>query len=118
MEYRRKWARNWDQVKYCSDACRGRRGETVDPGLELVIVELLETRAAGSTICPSEAARAHSPEDWRSIMEPARDAARRLAARGVVEVRQKGRVIDPSAARGPIRLGRGPRWSARGEGLG
>ncbi|WP_102663881.1 MULTISPECIES: DUF2256 domain-containing protein [Herbaspirillum] len=22
MTWRRKWARNWDDVKYCSDACR------------------------------------------------------------------------------------------------
>jgi hypothetical protein len=23
--WRRKWARDWDQVKYCSDRCRGGR---------------------------------------------------------------------------------------------
>ena len=22
MSWRRTWARNWDEVKYCSDACR------------------------------------------------------------------------------------------------
>ena len=22
MSWRRRWARNWDEVKYCSDACR------------------------------------------------------------------------------------------------
>ncbi|MCX7051442.1 MAG: DUF2256 domain-containing protein [Proteobacteria bacterium] len=22
FEWRKKWARDWDQVKYCSDACR------------------------------------------------------------------------------------------------
>ncbi|HZG19894.1 MAG TPA: DUF2256 domain-containing protein [Herbaspirillum sp.] len=25
MSWRRKWARNWDEVKYCSDACRRKR---------------------------------------------------------------------------------------------
>lgn len=26
MSWRKAWARNWDAVKYCSDACRARRG--------------------------------------------------------------------------------------------
>lgn len=24
--WRRKWARDWEQVKYCSDRCRGGKG--------------------------------------------------------------------------------------------
>ncbi len=24
--WRKKWEKVWDEVKYCSDACRGRRG--------------------------------------------------------------------------------------------
>ncbi|UWE16996.1 DUF2256 domain-containing protein [Herbaspirillum huttiense] len=30
MTWRRAWARNWDEVKYCSEACRRKR---VHPGL-------------------------------------------------------------------------------------
>jgi hypothetical protein len=41
---------------------------------------------------------------WRVLMEPARMAARRLAAAGRVEITQRGRVVDPSTARGPIRV--------------
>jgi len=26
--WRRKWARDWDQVKYCSDRCRGAGAKT------------------------------------------------------------------------------------------
>lgn len=26
MSWRKAWARNWDQVRHCSDACRARRG--------------------------------------------------------------------------------------------
>jgi hypothetical protein len=33
-------------------------------------------------------------------------AARRLAASGDVELTQQGRVVDPSTARGPIRIRR------------
>lgn len=26
MSWRKAWAKNWDAVKYCSDACRARKG--------------------------------------------------------------------------------------------
>ena len=57
-------------------------------------------------MCPSEVARAEGGEDWRERMEPVREAARRLVAWGEVEILQGGRVVDPSTARGPIRLRR------------
>jgi hypothetical protein len=25
MTWRKRWAKNWDEVKYCSDACRASR---------------------------------------------------------------------------------------------
>jgi len=39
-------------------------------------------------------------------MEPARAAARRLVAAGDVEIVQGGRVVDPSTAKGAIRIRR------------
>jgi hypothetical protein len=106
MEWRASWAKNWDHVRYCSDACRRHRVDDTDRGLEQAILELLERRAVGATICPSEAARAVGGEVWRPLMEPARSAARRLVAAGLVEITQSGRVVDPSTARGPIRIRR------------
>jgi len=76
----------------------------VDQQLAEAITDLLGRRAGGATICPSEAARAIGGEDWRPLMEPARAAARRLVAQGVVEITQGGRVVDPSTAKGPIRV--------------
>lgn len=79
--------------------------------LEATILELLAARAATSTICPSEAARAVGGEDWRDLMEPARQAARRLVEAGEVEITQGGSVVDPATAKGPIRIrkaGQGP----------
>jgi hypothetical protein len=104
MTWRRRWARQWDQVRYCSDACRGGPG-TKDRALEAAILGLLSARAGSATICPSEAARAVAT-DWRPLLEPARQAARRLAAAGQIEVLQGGRVVDPTTAKGPIRLRR------------
>ena len=74
--------------------------------LESAIAELLDARGDGKTICPSEAARAVGGRDWRPLMDDARAAAARMAARGEIEVTQKGERVDPAAARGPIRLRR------------
>ena len=75
--------------------------------LEAAIVRLLDQRAAGATICPSEVARDVGSEDgWRDLMEPVRDATGRLVARGEVEVTQGGEVVALATARGPIRLRR------------
>jgi hypothetical protein len=37
-------------------------------------------------------------------MEPARAAARRLAAAGKIDITQHGAAVNPSTAKGPIRL--------------
>jgi hypothetical protein len=105
FQWRRRWAQQWEQVRYCSQACRRRRVSSIDRELERSILELLERRSsAAATICPSEAARAVAPDRWRELMEPARRAARRLIAQGRVEMLQDGRIVDPSRARGPVRL--------------
>ena len=45
-------------------------------------------------------------EQWRELMEPTRAAARRLVVEGRIEMVQRGAVVDPSRAKGPIRLRR------------
>ena len=82
------------------------RGSEVDLALEQQVLHLLGARAPGATICPSEAARAVGGLSWRQLMEPARAAAQRLVARGEVEITQRGRVVDGSTARGPVRIRR------------
>jgi hypothetical protein len=108
MTWRKSWARNWAEVKFCSDACRKRRTSTLDQHLEEQILQLLHARGAGKTICPSEAARAVAGKEersaWEPLMEPARAAARRLVAKGVIDITQAGHVVDASTAKGPIRL--------------
>ena len=108
MEWRRSWAKNWEGVKFCSDACRKHRDPGMDGQLEERILQLLHARGVGRTICPSEAARAvagsEEREAWEPLMEPARAAARRLVARGQLVITQGGQVVDASTARGAIRL--------------
>ncbi|MZG05771.1 DUF3253 domain-containing protein, partial [Streptomyces sp. SID5614] len=45
-------------------------------------------------------------DGWRSLMEPARQAARRLVGAGRVEITQGGRPVEPDEARGAIRIRR------------
>ena len=71
--------------------------EVSDADIRRKILELLEP---GKTICPSDAARALL-QDWRPLMDPVRRVARGMPE---VEITQKGSVVDPDTARGPIRL--------------
>lgn len=102
--WRKRLARDWEQVRYCSDGCRGGL-DGIDRALEVALQQLLAARARDASICPSEAARAVAA-DWRPLMERARRAARRLVAAGLAEITQGGVVVDPSTAKGPIRVRR------------
>ena len=82
------------------------RPTPTDVALESAILELLSHRGEEKTICPSEAARLVDPEGWEQHMERARDAARRLVARGAIVITQRGKVVEASGAKGPIRLRR------------
>ncbi|MEU7427766.1 DUF3253 domain-containing protein [Streptomyces sp. NPDC040750] len=80
-----------------------------DRDLEDAVLGLLDQRAPGKSVCPSDVARAvdrSAGEGWRELMEPVRRAAARLAARGLVEITQHGSPVDPDTARGPIRIRR------------
>jgi hypothetical protein len=69
------------------------------------IVELLEQRDPGKTICPSDAARVLGGDDgFRALMGLVRDAARELVEAGRIEVTQHGERVDLDRAKGPIRL--------------
>jgi hypothetical protein len=101
--WRKPWERDWDVVKYCSDACRGRKPGEAGPALEAAILELLAERGPDKTICPSEAAKLvggkEARRDWEGLMEPARAAARRLVVQGKIVMTQGGKAVDPSTTR-------------------
>jgi len=68
------------------------------------ILELLRERDPGKTICPSEAARRLDGERFRELMPTVRAEAARLVDEGLIDVTQRGEVVDPHTARGAIRL--------------
>lgn len=74
-----------------------------DTRIVAVLMDLAHRRGRGASFCPSEAARALAP-DWRALMPVVRRVAGLLAAEGRLAATQRGRPVDPGAARGPIRL--------------
>lgn len=84
-----------------------RGGLPSEDELDRTILDLVAARGAGKTICPSEAARAlagNDPTAWSRLMPLVRRAAIRLMKEGRVEIRRKGRVVDPDDFRGVYRL--------------
>lgn len=108
IQWRKKWRNTWHEVQYCSQACRKTRLRDVDKALERLMMDLLHSRSADSSLCPSEAARKYAQngdeKKWRPLMEPARRAARRLALKGKIRILQAGRKVEPTRFKGPIRL--------------
>jgi hypothetical protein len=101
--WRKKWARQWAEVAHCSDRCRSGRTRDETIALEARILALLARRARGASICPSEVLADEDKQD-RQRKELVRAAARRLAHSAAIDILQRGVVIDPDHARGPIRL--------------
>lgn len=106
IEWRKKWERDWDSVRYCSTACRRRRTSPQDEALETAIRDLLARGSRTAGVGATDVAREVGGDDWRAVVEPARRAARRLVAAGEVELVQGGRVVDPSTAKGEFRIRR------------
>lgn len=101
--WRKRWAKTWSQIKVCSSACGRRRLTRIDRALEEAIVSMLHESARGGSISPVDAAKAVA-EDWKPLNERAREAARRLCGRGLIEFWQSGRIVEASSAKGPVQL--------------
>ncbi len=79
-----------------------------DAAIAATIDALIDARADGATICPSEVARALASggDAWRPAMPAVRRVAARLARAGRIVVTRRGTVVDAESPDGPIRLGR------------
>ena len=76
---------------------------TSDFAIEATLLLLVGRSGPDKSICPSEVARAMSP-DWRTLMGAVRRVAVRLALAGRIDILRKGKRIEPSDVRGVIRL--------------
>lgn len=77
--------------------------EPTDQQISEVLMALAEIRGPSKSFCPSEAAR-RLCEDWRPLMP----RVRTMAAALPLVATQKGALVDPITAEGPIRLGLSP----------
>lgn len=100
FEWRAKWKDCWDEVKYCSKACRSGKDKTL---LKEAIMSLLRQRGPAKSICPSEVL-ADGDKKNKAKMEEVRQAARLLCHEGKIHITQKNKPVDPSSFKGPIRL--------------
>ena len=73
--------------------------------LSETLIRLALTRGPEKTFCPSEVAIKLDPENWRNHLSEVRIIANQLIAEGFLECTQKGKKIDPTIVKGPIRLG-------------
>ncbi len=69
-----------------------------------VMMELLKERGVNKSICPSEVAKNCFEEDWREKMEAVREVARKLEEEGKAVITQKGKKVNLSKIKGPIRI--------------
>ncbi|KAL0487411.1 hypothetical protein AKO1_000853 [Acrasis kona] len=130
--WRKKWERNWDTIKYCSEKCKKNRLDSLDEQLENYIMNSLQQRSDlmrtgrgqelraltgrvdNVMVTSDEVEQAHSqkenelpqPEkqtDKISLYERTRQAARRLTDQGSVRItNSKGQNADPSFIKGTM----------------
>lgn len=104
MVWRKAWARTWDDVRYCSDACRSRRGRGIDDHAQRLL--LAAVVRSPSPIDPESVLAQLEPMRGSlsdaQLREALRSAARRLAAAGEIDVIVQGRAVDASRLRGPM----------------
>lgn len=75
--------------------------------IDAKILELVAERGAEKSICPSEVARAlvgSDEKEWRLLMKPIRARAVELAQADRIEIRRKGKRVDPESFKGVYRL--------------
>jgi hypothetical protein len=86
-----------------------------DDDIAQEIVRQLSRRAADSSICPSEVARAlqHDEAAWRALMPQVREVAAAMRNLGRLRITRGGSdVPGDSLHRGVTRLARGPEFDA------
>ena len=73
--------------------------------IEAALLAIISLCGPASSACPSEVARALSPNDWRVLMPRVREVAVQLAERGLLDISQGGQsVLLDGPWKGPIRL--------------
>ena len=75
-----------------------------EQAIEATLMQLVDARGPGKSICPSEVARQLAPGAWQPLLGPVRRVAVALAKAGRIDILRKGKAVDPADMRGVIRL--------------
>ncbi|CAN5469782.1 hypothetical protein BH11MYX1_BH11MYX1_41460 [soil metagenome] len=103
FSWRKKWARSWAEVAHCSDRCRSRRTRAEPLELESRILALLARQGRGASVAVSDVLSEQEQQDGMR-MAAVLAAARRLAHGATIDILERGVVVDPDRARGPLRV--------------
>ena len=102
--WRKSFAKNWEDVKYCSKACRKRKLSKIDQQIENTILELLETQTYPTPLSTGQIADFLDFGDDKNLLESIKRAARRLEAKSFVIITQDGKRVDSSKAKGHFQI--------------
>lgn len=102
IQWRRRWADQWHELRYCSKRCRGTKPNALDRAIEACLIDALADLARGQSVDPFEACEALG--SGQRFEERVFNAARRLAASHNAALLCDGRVADPSHAKRPFTL--------------
>ena len=102
--WRKSFAKNWEDVKYCSKACRKRKLSKIDQQIENTILELLETQTYPTPLSTGQIANLLDFGDDKNLLESIKRAARRLEAKSFVIITQDGKRVDSSKAKGHLQI--------------
>jgi len=83
--------------------------QLTDQQIQTALLALISQRGEQASACPSEVARALSPDDWRNLMPRIRQVAGQLALQGLLDISQGGQSVSPNTLpngpwKGPIRV--------------
>jgi len=100
MLWRKAWEKNWQTLRYCSDACRRQKLDKTGGAIREALLALV---GASPKLCdPLEVARALWPGDWSAHQEDVRRVVRQLAAEGLIALYQNGRRTEELNFKGAI----------------
>lgn len=104
MQWRKAWEKNWDSIRYCSDACRRQKLDKTALPVRQALLELVRKAGPGKLSDPLEIAQKLWPTDWQGHAEEVRRVVRQLASEGYIELFQEGRRIEELNFKGPIKI--------------
>tara|TARA_B100001250_G_C19350371_1_gene593118 strand:- start:107 stop:499 length:393 start_codon:yes stop_codon:yes gene_type:complete len=102
--WRKSFTRNWEGVKYCSNACRRRKLSKIDQRIEKTIIELLESQSNLTPLSTRQIADFLDFGKDKNLLESIKRAARRLESKNLVIITQDGKRVDSSTAKGHLQI--------------